>query len=221
MLEEKYFAELREAIIAGDMQRARECAEKIVKEGLDPLKAIEEAIQPAAKIVGEKFEKLEIFLVDLIMSADAMKAAAEVLTSAIKAKRPLRPAGKVVIATVQGDIHDIGKNIVAALLVANGFEVYDLGVDVPALKIIEKAEEVGADVIALSALMTSTMRGQKDVIDMLKAMGIRDKYIVVVGGGATTAEWAREIGADGWAETAPEGVSLIRRLIEEKRGVKP
>jgi len=220
MREEEFFVELREAIIAGDVQRAKECAAKIVEEGIDPLKAIEEAVQPAARIVGEKFERLEIFLVDLIMAADAMKAATEILTSVIKAKRPLKPAGKVVIATVQGDIHDIGKNIVAALLVASGFEVYDLGVDVPALKIIEKAEEVGADVIALSALMTSTMRGQRDVIDMLKAMGIRDKYIVVVGGGATTAEWAREIGADGWAETAPEGVNLIRRLVEEKKGEK-
>jgi len=220
MREEEFFVELREAIIAGDVQRAKECAAKIVEEGIDPLKAIEEAVQPAARIVGEKFERLEIFLVDLIMAADAMKAATEILTSVIKAKRPLKPAGKVVIATVQGDVHDIGKNIVAALLVASGFEVYDLGVDVPALKIIEKAEEVGADVIALSALMTSTMRGQRDVIDMLKAMGIRDKYIVVVGGGATTAEWAREIGADGWAETAPEGVNLIRRLVEEKKGEK-
>ena len=112
--EEKYFAELREAIIAGDVQRARECAEKIVEQGLEPLKAIEEAIQPAAKILGEKFKKLEIFLVDLIISADAMKATAEVLTSAIKAKRPLKPLGKVVIATVQGDIYDTSIRITIA-----------------------------------------------------------------------------------------------------------
>ena len=177
---------------------------------------MERGIGEAAKIVGEKFEKGEIFLVFLIQAGDAMMAALSELLKAIpKGEVPTR--GKVVIGTVQGDIHEIGKNVVAALLTANGFEVHDLGVDVPPMKFIEEAEKVGADVIAASALMTSTIGVQKDIVSLLESLGLREKYSVVVGGGATTAEWAEEIGADGWAETAIEGVKVISRLVEAKR----
>ena len=126
--------------------------------------------------------------------------------------------GKVVVGTVRGDVHEIGKNIFKALLIANGFEVSDLGVDVPTSKFVEEAEKIKADIIAVSALMTSTLGGQKDVIDFLEQTGDREKYIVMVGGGPSNQEWADEIGADGFAETAPQGVRAALELIEKRRG---
>ena len=125
--------------------------------------------------------------------------------------------GTVVSGTVKGDIHDIGKNILVALLRANGFDVYDLGVDVPTSKFIEEAQKVNADIITLSALMSSTIGGQQDVIDYLRETGKRDKFIVMVGGGPTTREWVEEIGADGWAETATEAIKLASELIAKKK----
>ncbi|MCR6692366.1 MAG: corrinoid protein [archaeon YNP-LCB-003-016] len=213
---ENLYVKLKNAILEFDVEASQRVAEEIVRSGADPLMAIKEGISEAAKIVGEKFESGEIFLTQLMLAGEAMKSALSVLLKALPSGTKVAK-GKVVIGTVQGDIHEIGKNIVAALLSANGFDVYDLGVDVPSLKFIEEAERVKADVIAMSALMTSTIGVQKDVIDALKSLGLRDKYIVVVGGGATTAEWAENIGADGWAETAPEAVNVISRLIE-KRG---
>jgi methanogenic corrinoid protein MtbC1 len=150
------------------------------------------------------------------MAAEAMQAALSILLPKISKEKVMRK-GLVVSGTVKGDIHDIGKNILVAMLRANGFEVYDLGVDVPTSKFIEEAEKVGADIITLSALMASTLGGQKDVIDYLKAMGKRDKFIIMVGGGPTTKEWADEIGADGYAETASEAVKLALELIEKKK----
>jgi corrinoid protein of di/trimethylamine methyltransferase len=213
------FKKLSEAIIAGDREAAIKVANEIVEKGLDAVEAIEKGLMVGAKEVGEKFDRLEIFLPELMMSADAMQAALNVLLPQIpKGKIPRK--GIVVCGTVKGDIHDIGKNVFAAMLRANGFEVYDLGIDVPASKFIEEAEKVGADIIALSALMTSTMGEQKDVIDYLKAMGKRDKFIVMVGGGPVTRQWAEEIGADGYGETASEGVNVALKLIEERRRVK-
>jgi corrinoid protein of di/trimethylamine methyltransferase len=207
---------LCEAIVAGDREAAIRVANEIIEGGLDIVEAIEKGLMVGAKEVGAKFDKMEIFLPELMMAAEAMQAALNVLL-------PKIPKGKVprtrvvVSGTVKGDIHDIGKNILVAMLRANGFEVHDLGVDVPTSKFIEEAEKVGADIITLSALMASTLGGQKDVIDYLKAMGKRDKFIVMVGGGPTTKEWADEIGADGYAETASEAVKLALELIEKKR----
>jgi corrinoid protein of di/trimethylamine methyltransferase len=207
---------LSEAIIAGDREAAIKAANEVVERGLDVVKAIEEGLMAGAKEVGEKFDRMEIFLPELMMAAEAMQAALNVMLPNIpKGKVPRK--GVVVSGTVKGDIHDIGKNILVAMLRANGFEVYDLGVDVPTSKFIEEAERVRADIITLSALMASTLGGQKDVIDYLKAIGKRDKFIVMVGGGPTTKEWADEIGADGYAETASEAVTLALELIEKKR----
>ncbi|MEM4474670.1 MAG: corrinoid protein [Candidatus Bathyarchaeia archaeon] len=209
------FRELYEAIVSGDSNRARVAAEKIVNRGLDALKAIDEAVRPAARLVGERFERLEVFLPELIASGDAMKAAIDVLVSAIKTEKPVK-VGKVVMATVEGDIHDIGKNIVCALLMANGFEVYDLGVNVPAYKIIEKAEEVNADIIGLSSLLTTSMEQQKILINLLKELGLRDKYFVMVGGAPVTREWAEEIGADGYGKDASEAVKVALQLLKRR-----
>jgi corrinoid protein of di/trimethylamine methyltransferase len=215
---------LKKSIIRCDEETTRIIAKDILKAGIDPLKVIEGGVSPAAKIVGEKFERGEYFLPRLMLAAEAMKVATRILTEEISAEKKAelesRILGRVVIATVSGDVHDIGKNIVSILLKVNGFHVHDLGRDIDSMEIIERALEVEADIIALSALMTTTMLAQKEVIDILKAMGIREKFIVMVGGAPTTKEWAAEIGADGWAETAEEAVRLAQELIKRRRGSK-
>jgi corrinoid protein of di/trimethylamine methyltransferase len=213
---EEKIKKLCEAVVAGDREAAIKVANEIIEGGLDIIDAIEKGLMIGAKEVGDKFDKMEIFLPELMMAADAMQAALNVLLPKIP-KGEVPRKGVVVSGTVKGDIHDIGKNILVAMLRANGFEVHDLGVDVPTSKFIDEAEKVGADIITLSALMASTLGGQKDVIDYLKAMGKRDKFIVMVGGGPTTKEWADEIGADGYAETASEAVKLALELIEKKK----
>ena len=215
--EAKIFAELCEAVVSGDVDAVTRAAKEVVRKRVDPVKAIENGLSKGAKIIGDKFESLEIFLPDLLVAAEAMKAGLEILLAEIPKDKTLRK-GTVVCGTVRGDVHEIGKRIVAALLQANGFEVYDLGADVPSSKFIEEAGRVRADIIGLSALMSSTLGAQKDVIDYLKAVGERKKYIVMVGGGPTTQEWADQIGADGYAKTAPEAVKLATKLVKTKRG---
>ncbi len=193
-----------------------EAAKQVIEKGIDPVEAIEKGLSKGAIAVGEKFDKMEIFLTGLMMAADAMKAGMDVLLPHISKEKVVKK-GTVVSGTVKGDIHDIGKNILVALLRANGFDVYDLGVDVSTSKFIEEAEKVKADIITLSALMSSTIGGQKDVIDYLKETGKREKFIVMVGGGPTTREWVEEIGADGWAETATEAIKLASELIAKKK----
>lgn len=222
VLSEKVLIEkLRQSVIECDEEAAKKVAGEILKAGVDPVKAIKEGISSAAKIVGEKFETGEFFLPQLLLAGEAMESASNVLMSGISEKKreelESKRAGTVVLATVSGDIHDIGKNILALLLAVNGFKVYDLGKDVDSMKIVEKATEVKPDIIGLSALMTTTMPAQREVIDLLNAMGVRNEFIVMVGGGSTNREWAEEIEADGWAETAEEAVRLAQRLIEKKR----
>ncbi len=216
MSKEELFKKLSEAVIATDSQAVVEAAKQVIEKGIDPVEAIEKGLSKGAIAVGEKFDKMEIFLTGLMMAADAMKAGMDVLLPHISKEKVVKK-GTVVSGTVKGDIHDIGKNILVALLRANGFDVYDLGVDVSTSKFIEEAEKVKADIITLSALMSSTIGGQKDVIDYLKETGKRENFIVMVGGGPTTREWVEEIGADGWAETATEAIKLASKLIEKKK----
>jgi trimethylamine corrinoid protein len=212
---------LRTEVSEGREEDAEKTAREIVNAGADPLEVIEKYLSPAMKLVGEKFEKGECFLTDLMSAAAAMKAATRILAAGIrKEDRERMQAGKlgrVVIGTVSGDIHDIGKNIVTLLLDANGFDTNDLGKDVDSINFIEKAKDLEADMIALSALMTTTKPAQKEVIGFLKAMNLREKYAVVVGGSPTTKDWADQIGADGWAETAEQAVRLAEELLQ-KRG---
>ena len=217
MSETQILGKLCETVISGDVDAVTGAAREAIRRGVDPVKAIENGLSKGAKIIGDKFERLEIFLPDLLVAAEAMKAGLEILLAEIPKDKTLRK-GTVVCGTVRGDVHEIGKRIVAALLQANGFEVYDLGADVPSSKFIEEAGRVRADIIGLSALMSSTLGAQKDVIDYLKAVGERKKYIVMVGGGPTTQEWADQIGADGYAKTAPEAVKLAIKLVKNKRG---
>lgn len=215
MSEEELLRKLSEAVISCDREAVVKAAQQAIEKKLDPLKAIEKGLSKGAMVVGDKFDKLEIFLTDLMMAADAMKAGLNVLLPLISEGK-ISKKGTIVCGTVKGDIHDIGKNILAALFSANGFDVHDLGVDVATSKFIEEAEKVGADVIALSALMSSTIGGQKDVIDYLRETGKRKKFIVMVGGGPTTREWTEEIGADGYAETATEAVKVALGLIKTR-----
>lgn len=214
---EEIIRRLRESVISYDEKGVKEAALAAIEEGIDITEAIEKGLSEGIREVGEKFDKLEVFLTDLMLAAEAMKAGMNILLPKIPKEKILKRR-KVVIGTVKGDIHDIGKNIAAALLTASGFDVYDLGTDVPISKFVEEAEKNEADIIALSALMTSTISGQKDVISYLKESGKRENYIVMVGGGPTTNEWAEEIGADGYAETAKEGADTALRMLKAKRG---
>jgi len=174
---------------------------------------VEQGYVPGIQKVGELWEQGEYFLPELITSAEAMKAAMAVLDPELKLKAVgSRLGGKVVIGTIEGDIHDIGKNLVASMLQAGGFEVFDLGADVKLERFIDKAEDVGAGLICLSALLTTTMMNQRRFIGLLREKGLRDKYKVLVGGAPASRKWAEEIGADGYAENAVAAVKLAKSL---------
>jgi trimethylamine corrinoid protein len=213
MTKNELFPKMSEAIVAGDRAAATALAEDAVREDLDLLEVIEQGYVPGIQKVGDLWEQGEYFLPELISSAEAMKAAMAVLDPELK-RRSLssRMGGRVVIGTVEGDIHDIGKNLVASMLQAGGFEVYDLGADVKLERFIEKAEEVGAGMICLSALLTTTMTNQRRLLGLLKDRGLRDKYKVLVGGAPASRKWAEEIGADGYAENAVAAVKLAKSL---------
>jgi len=181
-----------------------------VASGLDPAEALEVA-SAAMTDIGNLFERGEVFLPHVVVAADAMKAAAQVLLE----KLPTKPAkvGKVLIGTVEGDVHDVGKGIVSVLLDAAGFEVVDIGRDVPTKVFIEKIKELKPDIVGCSALMTVTRVGQKAVIDALKKEGLRDQVKTMIGGGATTGVWAEEIGADAWGEDGPNSVRKAKILL--------
>jgi trimethylamine corrinoid protein len=213
MTKNELFPKMSEAIVAGDRAAAAALAGDAVRSGLDLLEVIEQGYVPGIEKVGELWEQGEYFLPELITSAEAMKAAMAVLEPELHRKNiGARMAGKVVIGTVEGDIHDIGKNLVASMLQAGGFEVFDLGADVKLERFIEKAEAVGAGMICLSALLTTTMTNQRRLIGLLRDKGLRDKYKVLVGGAPASRKWAEEIGADGYAENAVAAVKLAKSL---------
>jgi len=211
---EQILAELEKAVIDGDVEAARTAANDAAA-GLDSLEAIEKGLAKGVKVVGERFGKGELFLTDLMAAAEAMKVGLEILKPLIlKQKKEMKSAGRVVIGTVFGDIHDIGKSIVASMLVANGFEVVDLGVEVPDEVFVDKVKELQPDILGLSALMTITMTSQRNVIVALRRAGLRDKVKVMIGGAVTTQDWAKEIGADAWAGDAVEAVERAKELME-------
>lgn len=209
---------LSSAIVEGDEEKARKHAQEALQSKMDPLKAVDEGLSKGMAVVGERFEKGDAFLPELLMAADSFSAAMEVLKPEIEAqKKQVTKAGTVVIGTVKSDVHNIGKNIVATVLETNGFEVIDIGIDNPSLKFIEEAQKAKADVIALSSLMTTTMPGQREVIDTLKDLKVRDKFFVIVGGGPVSQEWADKIGADGYGSSAVQAVGLVKNLMARKR----
>lgn len=212
----EHLAKVIAAIIDGDSDEAAGSVQEALAAGLDPLQILNEGLMRGADEVGQRFESGEYFLPELMLAGRALKTAMDIVKPALLEKyagAESQVKGIVVAATVQTDIHDIGKNIVASMLTAAGFEVVDMGVDVPIKSIVDKAEELGAQVIALSALLTTSMPFIKDLIELLNARRLREKYIVLVGGASVTEEWARGIGADGTARNAAEAVKLARELI--------
>lgn len=204
-------ARLKEAVINYEMESIADLAKQALKEGVDPLVAIEKGLAEGIKTVGEKFGKGEIFLPELVMGAEAMKAALAVLEPAVPSGKHRSSAGKVVIGTVQDDIHEIGKNLVATMLSSNGFEVVDLGVNVQSGDFLKKADELKPHMLAMSALMTTTMPRMAEVITPLKKKNKAVK--VLVGGAPVTDTYAREIGADGYSGDASGAVDVAKKLV--------
>jgi corrinoid protein of di/trimethylamine methyltransferase len=204
--------QLHDAVLDGDQKTAVAVTKAAIEEGADPVAMIQQAMVPAMDEVGRRFENEEYFVPELLLSARAMKGSLELLRPLL-AERGAEPAGRVVIGTVKGDLHDIGKNLVASLLEGGGFEVVDLGADVSPEKFIEAVQASGATIVALSALLTVTMPSMKKTIEALEAAGVRSRVKVMVGGAPVTGEFAKEIGADGFSENASAAVQLARRLV--------
>jgi corrinoid protein of di/trimethylamine methyltransferase len=217
MNKQEILEQLAKAVVEGDKNSARENAQAAVDEGLDPLEAVDRGLSKGMAVVGANFESGESFLPELLMAADSFNAAMEILNPLIEAnKQKISKLGTALLATVKGDMHNIGKNIVATVLETNGFEVVDIGIDQSTLNIIEAAQKHKADFIGLSSVMTTTMPYQKEVIETLSEMGLREKFFVLVGGGPVTQKWADEIGADGYGETAVDAVGVAKKLLEKK-----
>ena len=203
---------LYEAIVTGDARTSRSFTEKALAAGVAPLKLVNDCMIPAMSEVGQKFECNEYFVPELLLSARAMKSALELIRPLLVATGA-QPTGRVAIGTVKGDLHDIGKNLVAAMLEGGGFEVIDLGVNVTPEQFIATVREKGANIIAMSALLTTTMPSMKTTIDAIKAAGVRDQVKVLIGGAPITQKYADEIGADGYSDNAAGAVTLARQLV--------
>jgi corrinoid protein of di/trimethylamine methyltransferase len=204
--------QLHDAVISGDAKLAREITEQALQQGTEPLKLVNEYMVPAMDEVGRRFECNEYFVPELLLSARAMKAALE-LVRPLLAAAGAKPVARVVIGTVKGDLHDIGKNLVAAMLEGGGFEVIDLGVNVTPEKFITAARDKDAQIIAMSALLTTTMPAMKTTIEEISKAGLRDKVKVLIGGAPITQKYAEEIGADGYSDNAPAAVALAKRAL--------
>ena len=206
-------AQLYEAILTGNAKQAEEVTNAALEAGANPTELLGNYMIPAMDEVGKRFECNEYFVPELLIAARAMKTALEILTPKL-AEAGAESAGRVVIGTVQGDLHDIGKNLVASMLEGGGFEVVDLGVDVPANRFVEAAQEKDGTIVALSALLTTTMTQMKAVIEALEAAGLRAGTKVMIGGAPITQQYADEIGADGYSDNASAAVALARNLTK-------
>ena len=214
---------LAKAVMAGDEVAAKTAAQEAINAKVDPINAIKNGLSKGMEVIGKKFANFEVFLPEVMLAADAMKAGIGVIRPHISADRMAESQrGKVVIGTVYGDIHDIGKTLVATMLEVAQYEVHDLGNDVQPKKFLEKAREVNADIIAMSCLLTPSMYYQKDVMELMKDMGIRQKTWAMVGGSPITPEWTKEIGADGWGRHADDAVEVANLLMKNgKELAKP
>jgi corrinoid protein of di/trimethylamine methyltransferase len=212
---DKIMKDLQKAVLTYDPDAAVSATKAAIGAKIPPMDVIEKALVPAIEEVGDKFEKMVIFLPDLMLAADAVKSSTALLLPLLP-KEGRRAKATVVVATVQGDVHEIGKNIVASMLMARGFNVIDMGVDVKSSDLVEEAKKSKAKVICASALMSSTLGSQKDIVDYLSALGERKKVAVLIGGGPTSKEWADEIGADGWGADANAAVKLAEKHSKRK-----
>lgn len=213
---DKKLKELSESVIIYDKKTTLDIVRELLALGAEPKKIINEGLLPGIEVVKDKFDKLEYFLPELIFASEAITESINLIINSMSEKdKTDLILGTVVIGTSKGDIHDVGKNIYATLLIASGFKVYDIGISKDIDSFIEKANEVNADIIALSCLMTTSIIQQKELIQDLIRLGLRDKYKVLVGGGAVTESWASSIGADGYAVDAASGVTLAKTLVKE------
>lgn len=203
---------LFDAVLNGDLKAAVEVTKNALAADVDPQKLVTEFMIPAMDEVGRRFETNEYFVPELLISARAMKGSLELIRPLLAA-RGIEPVGRVVIGTVKGDLHDIGKGLVAAMLEGGGFDVVDLGVDVSAEKFVTQAKERGANIIAVSALLTTTMVGMKTVVTAVQEAGLKDQCKVIIGGAPVTQHFADTIGADGYSNSAAGAVSLARQLM--------
>lgn len=204
--------QLHDAILNGDAKTAKITTEQALNAGIEPLRLVQEFMVPAMGEAGRRFECSEYFVPELLLSARAMKASLELIRPLL-AVTGAQPTGRVVIGTVQGDLHDIGKNLVAALLEGGGFEVTDLGVNVTPAQFVAGIRERQANIVAMSALLTTTMSAMKTTIDSIKQAGVRGQVKILVGGAPITRKFADEIGADGYSENAAAAVTLARNVL--------
>jgi corrinoid protein of di/trimethylamine methyltransferase len=216
MSEERYLTSLKESILNLDYTGVVKAAEEAMEAGIDPLRAITDGMAPGMSIVGKKFETGEYFLSELVVAGDVMREGLKIINPYIK-EDDAKQREKMVIATVEGDMHDIGKSIVATLLMARGFEVVDLGVDIPAEKIVDAVREHKPAILGLSALLTVTMPKMGEVIEALRGVGLREEVRVIIGGSSVTAKFAKSIGADHSSNNAVEGVEKCAEWVKEGR----
>jgi len=204
--------EIAENLIQGKADKVKELVQRSVDEGQDVSKILNEGLLAGMSVVGDKFKKNEFYVPEVLIAARAMKAGMEIIRPLLT-KKGVKGAGKIILGTVRGDLHDIGKNLVGMMLEGAGFEITDLGVDVSPEKFVEAAREKGADIIGLSALLTTTMPGMKDVIEAIKSSDLKGKVKVMIGGAPVTQDYADEIGADGYAPDAASAVDKAKQLI--------
>jgi len=224
MKKEEIFKNLFDAVVEMNVQKGKDAATLLIKENYNPLEGIENGLSKGMKVIGEKFNKLEIYLPELMLAAGVFESAMTILKPHISSdslgKSKSTKKGTVLIGTVKGDIHKIGKDIVAMLLETGGFDVHNIGEDVSTSTFIKEAGRVDADIIALSSLLTTTMASQKDLIDILKEIGQREKYLVMIGGAPTSQKWADEIGADIYGKDAERAVSLALEFMSKNKNHK-
>ena len=218
-MKEDILKRLCDAIVDCDVDKSADVAQEALDAGIPAFEAIQNGAAKGLDIIGNGFSTGDVYLPELILAGDAMKAVFDVLNKALEKEDTGNQGnqanlGKVVIGTVSGDLHDIGKNIVGAMLGINGFQVYDIGIDVEPKAFVKKAEELGANIIASSTLLTTSMPYQQDIVQYLEDSGLRDKYYYIVGGGPVTAEWTIEIKADGHGYTATDAVEVCKRLVK-------
>jgi len=216
MEKKQWLEKAAQTIIDGDEEAAADVAQNALKAGLDPVEMIDRGYSRGIREMGERFEHGKVFLPNLIVSSDAMMAAVKVLEASLPEDRQDQKIATIVVGTVEGDIHDIGKGILITMLRVNGFTVHDLGRDVPIEVFVDKARELNADVVGSSALMTTTMEGQKLIEKALKEAGLRNKVKTMVGGAVVTTRWVKRIGADLYGESAGSTVSQLKEMFSPK-----
>jgi trimethylamine corrinoid protein len=216
---EDLYEQMVAATVAGDATRCEALAHQALEAGVAPIDAIQQGFARGMHLIGDRFARLDCFLPEVILAAEAMEAAVGVLKPRMLGQPEQATAGTVVLGTMQGDLHDLGKNIVKIMLQADGFEVHDLGSDVSVRQFVDHAEDVGADIIAGSAILTTTMAHMPDLARMLDELGLRSKYALLLGGAPVIRRWAlEEAGADGYGEDATDAVTAARELMARRQG---